>query len=122
MRIKVLLDRDEHPDLIYGTGLVWARGEVHDVKDTATARKMVREHPQVYAFDDTEPGPGDGDSGDGALTDADVDAVPGSLESKSIDELREYAQIIGLPLDGRWGRGRVIAEIREHEATNPLVP
>lgn len=44
--IKYIGDREQHTDNLYGTGLIWTSGQVHNVEDGIAARMLA--HADVY--------------------------------------------------------------------------
>lgn len=54
MKIKYIGSKDEKPDNVADTGLVWQQGETLEVEDMAAARKLLR-HAGVWVEDTESP-------------------------------------------------------------------
>lgn len=107
--IKYIGEREAHIDNLYGTGLTWAPGEVHNVSDEA-ATKMVA-HTDVY--EEVKPVKGEAAAAILKATEPDPNKAPlPNLEGMDKVELQSYAQQhYGLQLHHRMTEANMRAQI-----------
>lgn len=123
-----------HKERLYGTGVIFAgRGDVQEIEDEATARKMITRHPDQYAdaekhgpIDDGEGGEeratGDGDQGGeggagfagAAIPQIEIDGEYKPVDKCTVPQLIDFAaDAFGETLNKQDGKPAIVAKVIE---------